>query len=146
MQAIIFALISFLGWGIGDIPGTVASRKLGAFSSILWGISLSILLLAIYIPFAWPQLSALTPQLLVLNIILGLIFISSDLLFTKAMIIGNPSLVGTICAAFSAVVVIFSVVFFKESLTNIQITAIIMIFAGVILSSLNVEGFYSSRI
>lgn len=137
MQAIIFAFISLLGWGIGDIPGTVASRKLGAFSAILWGISISLLLLTVYVPFALPQLNALTPGLLVLNIILGLIFISSDLLFTKALIVGNPSLVGTICASFTAWVVIFSVLFLKETLTGVQVMVITVIFVGVFLSSMD---------
>ena len=31
MTAIFFALISYLGWGIGDIFGTIASRKIGGY-------------------------------------------------------------------------------------------------------------------
>lgn len=33
MEAIIFALVSYIGWGVGDIFNVFVARKLGAYST-----------------------------------------------------------------------------------------------------------------
>jgi drug/metabolite transporter (DMT)-like permease len=50
MIAIIFALVSLLGWGVGDIFTTFASRKLGSYNSTFYGYLFGGLFSALYIP------------------------------------------------------------------------------------------------
>src|SRR3989338_3694007 len=124
MPAIFFALISFIGWGIGDIFTTIASRKLGGYSIALWGFILSFLISSLYAPFVLDKLSQLTWGLLILSIFLGFILLAAFVWFTEGLRIGNPALVGTITSGFVALVVIFSIIFLGETITFSQAIAI----------------------
>lgn len=137
MQAIIFALIAYLGWGIGDIFGTIAVRKIGSYSTALWRFILGIILFSFYAPFALDSLKNLSFYLLSINIIIGIIGIVGLLCFYEGLRKSNPSLVGTIYAAFAAWVVIFSVIFLKEPITISQISSIAIIFLGLFLCTLD---------
>lgn len=139
MPAILFALISYFSWAFGDIFGTVATRKLGAYSSTFWSSILSVIIFALYAPFAPGNLSNLTPDLLVLNILLGILLWVSVITFSIALIIENPSLVATISGSFIAVTVILSIIFLNQTLIVPQILSTLVIFTGLILSSLNIR-------
>lgn len=139
MTAIFFALISYLGWGAGDVSGAVVSRKLGAYSTSLWAYFLGWIFLGFLIPSRLSDLQHLTPNILVLNLILGLIGVVSTLAFNEALRVGNASLVGTIASSFSALVVIFSIIFLGENINVLQSVAIFVIFIGIILSTLDIE-------
>lgn len=139
MLAIIFALISYLGWGTGDIFGTIASRKIGGYSTAFWYVLLSFIL---YLPFAyffWDSLRYITLTLLVFNLILGIIGTLGMAAFYEALRISNASLVGAISASFASVTVILSIIFLGERITIIQAIAIITIFSGIVASILNLE-------
>lgn len=137
MQAIIFAVISYLGWGIGDIFGTIATRKIGAYQTTFWYLLLQIPLFGIFAFFFTDKLANLTIGVLIINIFLGILGTVGFLAFYEGLRIGNASLVGTIVASFAAVTVILSLIFLKESLTAVQTTAIIIIFFGLITSTFN---------
>lgn len=139
MPVIFFALISYFGWGIGDIFGTVAVRKIGSYSTALWRFILGIVLFSFYAPFVLENLKNLTLQLLFLNIIIGIIGIVGLICFYEGLRIANPSLVGTIYAAFAAWVVIFSLIFLNETITNSQIISIVIIFLGLFLSTIDLN-------
>src|SRR5206468_126741 len=57
----------------------------------------------------------------------------------EALKTSTASIVGTIGASFAGLVVIFSVFFLGESISPIQILAIILIFIGVFLCTFNVR-------
>lgn len=137
MTATLFALISYLGWGAGDVFGTAVSRKLGAYSTTLWAYFLGWIFLGFLIPSKLSDFQHLTPNILVLNLILGLIEVVAAFAFNEALRVGNASLVGTIASSFSALVVIFSIVFLGESINASQSVAIFIIFVGIILSTLD---------
>ena len=139
MPAIFFALISFLGWGIGDIFGTIATRKIGAFSTTLYSYILRVAIFALYIPFALAELSHLTKDIFLINIILGVLLLIGFLAFNEALRTASAPLVGTIAASFVVVVVILSIIFLKESITARQLIAILIIFAGLVLSTLDLR-------
>src|SRR3989338_6085 len=103
MPAIFFALISFLGWGIGDIFGTIATRKIGAFSTTLYSYILRVAIFALYIPFALAELSHLTKDIFLINIILGVLLLIGFLVFNEALRTASAPLVGTIAASFVVV-------------------------------------------
>lgn len=145
MEAIIFALISYLGWGIGDIFGTISSRKIGGYSTTFWVFLLGVIIFSLYIPFALNDLGRITPILLIFAIFLGLLEVAGNTLFNEATRISNASMVGTIGASFTAVTLIFSVIFFGESITQNQIIAAVVIFSGLILITLNFKEFKKSN-
>ena len=61
-MAIIFALVAFVGWGVGDIFGGIVSRKIGGYSSAFWSYVFCLILASFYIPFAGNPFQHLTLQ------------------------------------------------------------------------------------
>lgn len=137
MPAIFFALVSYFGWGVGDIFGTIAVRKIGSYSTALWRFILGIILLSFYTPFVFDNLKNITPSLLLLNIIIGIIGIVGLVCFYEGLRIASPSLVATIYAAFAAWVVIFSLIFLQETISVHQIISIVVIFLGLFLCTID---------
>jgi transporter family protein len=137
--AIIFALLSYIGWGSGDIFGTYATRKIGSFLATFWIYAFGALLFSLYIPFALNDLAHVTMDVLAINVLLGLFLAVCFVAFNEALRIGNSSIVGTIAGSFSGITVILSLIFFKESLSMTQILAILIILIGIALSSLHLE-------
>ncbi|OGD92041.1 hypothetical protein A3D81_03165 [Candidatus Curtissbacteria bacterium RIFCSPHIGHO2_02_FULL_40_17] len=146
MPAIFFALISFLGWGIGDIFGTVATRKIGAYSTTFWYILLQVPIFAIGIPFFTGHLQNLTLEILILNTTLGLIGTIGLVAFYEGLKVGNAALVGTIAASFAALTVLLSIIFLGESVSLQQSMAIVIIFIGLIGSTLDIKSLISRKL
>lgn len=139
MQAILFAFISYLGWGVGDVFGTIAARKLGAYSTAFWTYILRLVIFSLYVPFALKDLSSLTLDTFFVNILLGILLLVGFLTFNEGLRIANPALVGTIAGSFPAIVIVLSIVFLKEMVTTKQVIAILIIFLGILLSTLNLQ-------
>jgi transporter family protein len=129
-------LIAFLGWAFGDIFLTIASRKIGGYSSVFWTTFLGVILFAFLIPSHLPELSLYTPWLLLENIAVGSLLTIGMLTYATALERSNASVVSTIAGSFTAITIILSLIFFKESITLIQAGAIIVIFTGITLSTL----------
>lgn len=134
MLGIIFALIAFFGWAVGDIFGTFATRRLGSLMTSAWGMAAGLLTAGLFIPFVLRDHVQFTPEILIINVLIGLVFVIGLICFNEGLRVGNPSVVGTISASFAAVVVVLSIIFLKEQINFNQILAIILIFLGVILS------------
>lgn len=137
MEAIFFAFISFVGWGVGDFFVTIAARKLDAYSATFWTLLLSAVLFGFLIPFFISDLANLTPSLFGLNLFLGFIFIVGIISFREGLISGSAPIVVTISASYTVLTTILSIIFFKETLTFNQTLSIILIFIGLIFVSLN---------
>ncbi len=136
-MAIIFALIAFFGWGTGDIFGGVVARKIGGYSSAFWGYVFSLVLTSLYIPFAFGELHNLTlGTILVLLLLMPVGFLPLMTLY-EGIKKGNASLVGTIAAAFGAVVTILSVIFLGDRINVYQGLAIVTVVVGIFLASLD---------
>jgi len=72
-------------------------------------------------------------------IILNIFAVVPSMLLYEGMRVGNVSLVGTIAACFGAVSVILSVIFLGDHLRLAQMLVIILIFVGLLLSSLDMK-------
>src|SRR5579864_7790519 len=94
--ALLLALITFLGWGTGDLFTIVAVRKIGANLTVFWVFFFSFLLSLLALPFAPHNFAAITLPLLFLNILLGILFISGNVLVTEAFRISSAPLIGVI--------------------------------------------------
>lgn len=141
MPAILFALISFLGWAVGDIFGTVSTRRIGGYSLTLWENILTLIIASFFLPFVLKDLNNLTPAIFLLTLGLGSLFIVTLITFYEGLRIGNASLVSTISSSFTALVVIFSMIFFKEKLSTYQILSLFPIFIGIFLSTFDFKEF-----
>lgn len=122
---------------MGDIFGAIASRKIGAYSTTFWSFVIAVIFFGFYTPFAFKELHKISLEIILLNLFLGILFIIGNTVFNEALRISNASLVGTIAASFAALTFVLSMIFFKESVTIRQLIFILVIFTGVILSSLN---------
>lgn len=135
MPAIFFALISYLGWGIGDIFGTIASRRTNGYVLIFWSSIIGLVISSFYIPFAWKDLQYLTKSTLVLLIVLEIISPLPIISLFEGLRIGSAPVVGSIAASFAALTVVLSLIFLGERVSTYQTVALLTIFAGVFLVS-----------
>ncbi len=133
MPAFLFAFLSYIGWGTGDIFGAIASRKIGAYAATFWIFAIGILLFSLYIPFALNDLQALTLPIFLLNLTLGFLYISGNVALNEALVRSNPSLVLTISGSFGTLVVVLSLLFLDERISIAQALIIAVIFLGVFL-------------
>lgn len=139
MISILFALISYVGWAIGDILLVIIARRMGGYSTAFWTYLIGIIIGSIFVPFYFYELSHLTLNIFVLNLLLGFLLISGWVAFNESLRIANPSLVGTISSSFAALTVILSIIIFKEPVTPAQVTAIVIIFVGLLLATLDIS-------
>jgi len=139
MSAIIFALVTFLTWGSGDIFTTIAARKMGAYSTSFYGYFYGFIFVTFYIPFAIHQLTSFSLPMILLTVFLAIIQLIAFYAYNAGLRIANASLVGTISGSFTALVVILSVLFLGERLLLWQIVAILIIFVGLFFSSINLS-------
>lgn len=145
-MAIIFALVSYLGWSIGDIFGTISARKLNAYSVALWFQIFSLLIMFPLVIFFADQLKFITLPLLVLTLSLGVLSTVALACFYEAFKRSNATLVGTLVSSFAAISVILSIVFLQERVTFFQFSAICLIFFGIVLSTLNFKEIITGKI
>ncbi len=137
MQAILFALISFFGWGVGDIFGAITTRKIGAFSTSFWVSIVGVLIFSLYIPYALHDLQNYSAYLLIINIILGGLYVVVNVMINAAFAVSNVSLIGTIFSSFAAFTILFSFIFMGERVSSNQGLAILIILAGVFLATVD---------
>ena len=138
MIAIIFALVSLLGWGVGDVFTTFASRKVGSYNSTFYGYLFGGLFSAFYIPFALSNWKLFSLPMILLTAFLSVVCLIGFFSYNEGLKIGNSSLVGTIAGAFTSIVVILSLLFLGEKLATEQLLSIMLIFVGLLLSSINI--------
>lgn len=134
--AMLFALVAYLGWGTGDVFGTIASRRLGVITMLFWDPVFNLLFLASFVPFMFKDLHHLTLETLSITFFVSLFFVAASFTLVKALIVNNASVMGTIMGSFGAVAVILSIIFFNEPITTQQALAIVTIFLGIVLSTL----------
>src|SRR3990167_8681630 len=137
MPAIFFALVSFLGWGIGDIFATITTRKIGSYSTYFWYLLSGLIITSLYGIFNLDKLQNLTFATLVLTFMIGVAGIIGLLAFYEGLSVGNAPLVATISASSAAVAVVLSLIFLKQRIDSYQGLSILVIFSGIVISSIN---------
>ncbi len=139
MGAITFALIAYLTWGIGITFEAIAARKVESKSLSFWGFFLGFIATSFYLPFSRFKISSLTLDTVGICYLIAFFIIAGSIFYYEALKKGNPSIVGTIGSSFPFITVILSTIFLKEKITFYQISAISVIFLGLILSTLNFD-------
>lgn len=100
---------------------------------------LTVILFSPYALYTIDDLIKLTPQLLLMTLFLATLLVGGILSYREALRVGNPALVGTIGAAFTAITTILAVIFFQEYLTALQFSMVFLIFLGIFLSILDIK-------
>ncbi len=135
----LLGLIAYIGWGAGDIFGVYASRKIGAYKTTAFVYIFGLLIPSFYLPFALSELHLITLPLLVLNIILGIAYLSGNMILNEAFKQSSASLIGVIIPIFPAVVLLLSAFIFKDPLSSKQLLWISIIFIGMFLCTINFD-------
>lgn len=143
---IFIALITFFVWGVGDIFGTVASRKIGAAKTTLWVSVCGIIFFAPVALLHISDLRNLSISLFILMIVFGAFDVFGNFAFNRATQLSTASLTGTLAASFATVTTILSVIFLHDSLNIMQTISIIFIFFGIILATLKFSEIKNSHI
>jgi drug/metabolite transporter (DMT)-like permease len=143
--ALILGLITFIGWGTGDLFTILSSRKIGANLTTFWAFFFSFILSLAFIPFAPHDISLITWPLLLLNLFLGILYVSGNVLISEAFRLSSAPLVGIIIQAFPAVVLILSVLAYGDVISATQAVYVGIIFLGVGLCSVDVKKLLSSE-
>lgn len=137
MEAILFALLAFTGWGVGDFLSAILVRKLNTPIVAVWGFLLRFALYTLAIPLFLNQIADIEPKVLALNLGIGISWSISYVAFYGALKRINPAIAGTIAGSWGALAFLLSLVFLNEIITLHQLIAIIVIFSGVLLSTID---------
>lgn len=135
----LFAILSYVGWGIGDVISirVFRSNDAGAvtFYSALYRIFIWLLLLPFF--YAGYRDIALVP--LLFNLLAGFSSGFGYYFFGKAAKSINPSLVAAISGGWGGVALIFSLLFFHEVMTLPQWLSVALIFLGLFFTTFNLN-------
>ena len=141
---VLLAFIAMLGFGLGNALSQVPVRKIGSLNTIFFRNAFSsVLLLGVLLVFPNQGVFSIEYALIALGI--SLIGIIPLYTFFKALEKGKVGIVTPIADSLVIFTVIFSVIFFKESLTLIQLAAILLIVTGIILVSVNLKDLKKSK-
>ncbi len=146
MIPILLALIPYFGWSTGDMFGTLATRKMGGYSTTFWMLCIRVLLSLIYIPFALSELHTLSTSMFLFTLFLGVILITGIVTYTEALKASAASITATISASYSVIVIPLSVIFFHEKITELQVFAILFILIGVFLCTFNLRDLREKKV
>jgi drug/metabolite transporter (DMT)-like permease len=139
-MGVFYGLLSMASWGIADFLAAKSSRKIGFALTLLWSQIFGFFIISIYFltNFQLFNLSDV-PKFLLILAIAGILNMIAGLAYFKGLKEGKVSLVSPIGASFALIIVILSILFFKETLTANQIIGIILIILGLPLLSINIK-------
>jgi len=137
LGAILLSLLAHIGFAGNDLSGAIGARKMDSARMALYAWICGSVLFAILTPFLFHNALILKP--FIVNAVLGIELAVSYPLFLQTLVKGNPTINGVIAGTFPIWVVIFSLIFFGESLTGAQAISAVVIFVGIILSSLHLK-------
>lgn len=141
---IIFGLISMLGFGLGNAISQIPVRKIGNKKTIFYKNMFMSIVLIIILFFTRNANFSLIYILIAVGIgVLGYITI---LTFYQSLKIGKVGIVSPITSSSIIFTIIFSIIFFKESLTNIQFFSLFLIILGLITISIDFRDFKKSSL
>ena len=131
--------LTYFAWAIGDIFGIYSSRKIGSFLATFYVFIAAFFVASLYVPFALNELRNITPFLLLINILFGIVVLTGNYMINEAFRTSNASLIGIIVQSFPAAVVVLSWLLFKDPITLNQAFWIVIIFFGVFLCTISLS-------
>lgn len=142
---LLLAFITFIGWGTGDLFTIVSTKKIGANLTVFWVFAIRILLSLLIVSFVPHDIRGITVPLFLFNIFIGVLYVLGNVLVSEAFRVSSAPLVGIIVQAFPALVLVFSVLIFKDPISIRQILFVAIIFLGVGLCSVDLRKLRESK-
>lgn len=137
--AIIAGLGGMLGWGFTDFFAKKTIDKIGDIPTLFWGQLFGLIPLSILFflsnPYVPEKMVTFWPFVIVLGIWTGLAYIPVYVAFRK----GKVSLISTIQATYSAIVIIASALLFREIIPFPTLINLLIIFVGVLFIKINLQ-------
>ena len=140
MPAIFFALISFFGWGIGDVFGTVATRRIGAIG---WFWPFYLVMIINVISFVFMRLvfkvklNKITSKGTLLSVIISpCLIVFGEFAYNIGIDKGLTAVVAPIAGSYPTLFAVLAFLFFKDPITKQQIIGIVTTLIGIVLLSI----------
>ena len=140
MQAILFAVVSYLGWGAGDVFATIAGRKIGPYAATFWFMLLSLITLLPFSVFFLADIHKITLEMILFILAIASIGDIGLVTFYEGLRVGSAPVVGVASSTFIAITILLSIIFLNETVTPTQAIAILIILAGTVITGLNFKG------
>ena len=135
-----FGLLASLAWGVTDLTGALAARRVGS-AGVLAGAQLTSLAVLVVIAAAnRTLLDAGTLPGVAMGLVLGIFAAVAYLAFYAALRIGPISVVSPVVAAYGGLTVVLAVIFRGESLAPVQALGAAVATLGIVLTGLVLGG------
>ena len=144
-MGIIFGLISMLGFGLGNGISQVSIKKIGTRRVIFFRSIFMSLILFIVLLFFLSE-TDFSPTYILITFVISLIGYIPLVTFYKALKIGKVGIISPIASSSVIFTILFSIIFFKESLSIAQLFSILLIMLGIILISINFKDIRNSHL
>ena len=145
LAGIIFGLIAMVSWGLSNGISQVPIRRIGSGKTIFYrNIFTSSLLLLGLLLFLGDATFSL--PFIALTFGLSLLAYIPLVTFFKALQVGKVGVIAPIANSGVIFTIIFSMIFFKETLTQLQGLSIALIIIGIILISINFKDIRKSHL
>ena len=141
---ILFGLVTMITFGIGNTYLKKLTDKVGAFNSVIYRAFFSFLFLLI-ITLILIKTILIPKEAIFIMLILGFFGYLAYAFYVKGVEVGKVSIIAPIGHSSVILTILLSVFFFKESLKFLQIIAMIIIIAGVLLVSVKYSEFKKTR-
>lgn len=135
-----------LGWGVSDFFANEASDKVGHTRAFFWSQIAGLVLMGFAAAFFGESLVGFSFSMLAIILATGVSYALGYLFFYNAFEIGNVSIVSALINLQQLFIVGISFFVFKQTLTTLQIPAIILLISGVVLVSLNLKELLSGKV
>ncbi|MFA4998542.1 MAG: DMT family transporter [Candidatus Paceibacterota bacterium] len=146
-MGIIAGLFSVLGWGIADFLGAISSRKSGHLLTLFWMQFVGFLIALVYFFAKFKNLSLNDVfNFIPILVVCGILEAVAYLAFYKGFVEGQVSLVSPIGSSWPVLTLILSLIFLEESLSINRLLAIVLIFLGIIMISINLKVFQKNKL
>lgn len=142
---IVFGLIAMIGYGISNAISKVPAKILGSRKTVFFRNLMTSLILFIALLFFIKE-TVFSLEYIIIAIIISIIGYIPLVSFFQAVKHGKVGIVTPIANASIIFTVLFSIIFFKETLSQIQIFSIILIIAGIILISMDIKDWKNSEL
>lgn len=137
LLSIIAGLGGMFGWGTSDFLANSASEKIGHSKTFFWSQIAGLALIVLLVFLTSPSF-AIAPYLIGLTMLGGVAYALGYLFFYKGFEIGNVSVVSAVVNLQVIFIIIISLLR-GQSLTTLQIPAILLLILGVSLVSVNLN-------
>ena len=133
--------MGLLGFGIADFLASYLSKSTGYVKGMLWNTFFMFLylLILLYLFGTHIRLSALSPLTLVTIVGAAILHTFGGLSFYKGTRVGKLSILSPIASTYSLVIILLSLLFFNEGLSELNVLAIALMILGTVFISTNLK-------